>query len=93
MMMDMTRAWGAGLYLSLWTVSETVGRGLGVFLGGLIRDVMLAITHQLPTAYGSVFLFQTVGFLATLLILKRVSIEAINQETPSAEAVITSAMD
>lgn len=93
MMMDMTRAWGAGLYLSLWTVSETVGRGLGVLIGGVIRDVVLGITNQLPIAYGSVFLFQTLGFLATLLILSRVSVEAFHQQTPSTEAVLSSAMD
>jgi MFS transporter, BCD family, chlorophyll transporter len=93
MMMDMTRAWGAGLYLALWTVSETLARGLGVVVGGVVRDVALSISGQLPVAYGSVFLLEVIGFAVSLVVLSRVNVSAFRQQTPTAEAALSAAMD
>jgi BCD family chlorophyll transporter-like MFS transporter len=94
LMMDMTRAFGAGLYLSLWTVSETIARGLGTIVGGVVKDIGLAFTGQYHLAYGGVFLVQVVGFLACYLILRRVDVDLFQrQEAPAAETVMASRMD
>jgi MFS transporter, BCD family, chlorophyll transporter len=95
LMMDMTRAWGAGLYLSLWTVSETLARGAGVAVGGIMRDIVLAISQQHTIAYGSVFLFQAIGFAFTLVILRQISVVKfqVQTQTPSAEMVFSASMD
>jgi BCD family chlorophyll transporter-like MFS transporter len=93
MMMDMTRAWGAGIYLALWTVSETLARGVGVGIGGIIRDVTLSISNSLSVAYGTVFLLEAIGFALTLLILSRVNVTAFQQQSPPSEAVLSAAMD
>jgi BCD family chlorophyll transporter-like MFS transporter len=94
LMMDMTLITGAGLYLSLWTVSETLARGVGTLIGGAIRDVVLALTQgNFAASYGAVFLFQAVGFLLTLLLLNRVNVRAFQATAPSPTMVIEAAMD
>jgi BCD family chlorophyll transporter-like MFS transporter len=93
LMMDMTRVWGAGLYLSLWTVSETLARGIGSVFGGLIRDLGLALSGQLSLAYGAVFLLQAVGFALTLILLSRVNVDAFLRQAPAVETVFSKAMD
>ncbi|MFQ3534452.1 MAG: BCD family MFS transporter [Aggregatilineales bacterium] len=88
LMMAMTRAWGAGLYLALWTVASTLARGSGVALGGLLFDAALVLVGgDQALAYGSVFLIQSVGFVATLFILARVSLAEFQRETPEREVV------
>jgi BCD family chlorophyll transporter-like MFS transporter len=94
MMMDMTRAWGAGLYLSLWTVSSTLARGAGVVAGGVILDLALALTGgQQALAYASVFLIQVVGFAGTWAVLRQINLRQFDQEAPRAEPVFASAME
>lgn len=89
LMMDMTRAWGIGLYLSLWTISETLARGVGTVLGGVVKDLGFALSGQYHLAYGLVFVVQTVGFVASLLVLNRISVEAFQRSAaPSAETVV-----
>lgn len=51
LMVDMTHAAGAGLYLSLWTLSETLARGVGTVAGGVIRDIGVAVVGPDPVAY------------------------------------------
>jgi BCD family chlorophyll transporter-like MFS transporter len=94
LMMDMTRAWGAGLYLALWTVASTIARGLGVVMGGVLLDVALALTGgQQAISYAVVFLFQMVGFVGAWLVLRQISVQRFEQEAPEPEAVIAAAMD
>jgi len=93
LMMDMTRAWGAGLYLALWTVSETLARGVGVIIGGVLRDVTLSLSGSLSTAYGAVFLMEAIGFAVTLVVLSRVNVYAFQQQTPAPDTVLSAAMD
>jgi BCD family chlorophyll transporter-like MFS transporter len=94
LMMDMTRAWGAGLYLALWTVASTIARGLGVTLGGVLLDVALHLTGgQQATSYAVVFLIQVLGFVATWFVLRPISVQRFEQEAPQPEAIIAAAMD
>jgi MFS transporter, BCD family, chlorophyll transporter len=93
LMMDMTLVTGAGLYLSLWTVSETLARGVGTLVGGAIRDVGLSLSGSYPVAYGAVFVFQAAGFLLTVFLLNRVNVNAFRAGVPSAALVAEAAMD
>jgi BCD family chlorophyll transporter-like MFS transporter len=65
----------AGLYLGLWTIAVTVFKGLGIFLGGAIRDILL-LNLALPASisYGAVFALEALGLLAAALILIRVDV-------------------
>lgn len=92
LMMDTTRAWGAGIYLALWTVASTLARGAGVVLGGVALDLALGLTgRQLTLSYGAVFLLQVIGLGGALYTLGRVPLA--EQQTPKAEAVLVSAME
>ncbi|MFN8420275.1 MAG: BCD family MFS transporter [Anaerolineae bacterium] len=94
LMMDMTRTLGAGLYLSLWTVSETIARGLGTVLGGVVKDATFAFTHQLNVAYGTVFLVQIVGFIISYLVITRVNVDLFHQSAaPEPQVVMSAGMD
>lgn len=93
LMMAMTRAWGAGLYLALWTVASTLARGSGVALGGVLFDIALVfVGGDKALAYGSVFLIQSVGFVATLFILARISLAEFERESPQREVVFADSM-
>ena len=65
----------AGLYLGLWTIAVTVFKGLGVFLGGAMRDLFL-LNLALPAslAYGVVFSLEALGLLVAALILAQVNV-------------------
>jgi BCD family chlorophyll transporter-like MFS transporter len=94
LMMDMTRAFGAGLYLALWTVASTLARGSGTVLGGVLKDMGIALTGQANLAYGLVFLVQVVGLVVCYVVLKNVDVDLFQRQTaPSAETVMTSRMD
>jgi BCD family chlorophyll transporter-like MFS transporter len=71
----------AGLYLGLWTIAVTVFKGLGVFLGGAIRDVLL-LNLALPPAlsYGIIFGLEALGLLAAALILTQVNVLSFAQD-------------
>jgi BCD family chlorophyll transporter-like MFS transporter len=59
----------SGAYLGLWTVAILVSKGLGTFMGGVIRDVMLAIQDDVALAYGIAFGLSAVGLVLAALIL------------------------
>lgn len=60
----------AGLYLGLWTIAVTVFKGMGIFLGGAIRDILLLnLGLTAPISYGVIFALEALGLLAAALIL------------------------
>lgn len=65
----------AGAYLGLWTISILVFKGLGTFLGGALRDLLLLnLGLSAGVTYGSVFALEAVGLLGAVLILTRVDV-------------------
>ncbi len=94
LMMAMTRVWGAGLYLALWTVASTLARGSGVALGGILFDVALVfVGDNKAVAYGSVYLIQSIGFVVTLVILSRINLSEFEREAPQRQDVFVNSMD
>jgi BCD family chlorophyll transporter-like MFS transporter len=86
----------AGLYLGLWTIAVTVFKGLGVFMGGAIRDLLL-LNLALPASltYGVVFGLEALGLLAAAMILAQVNVlsfaEDVGRFVSRTEAQIASA--
>lgn len=86
----------AGLYLGLWTIAVTVFKGLGVFLGGAMRDLLL-LNLALPAtlAYGVVFSLAALGLLVAALILAQVNVlsfaEGVGRFASRTEAQIAGA--
>ena len=64
----------AGAYLGLWTISILIFKGLGNFLGSLLRDLFLGAGLSAGNAYGITFLVAAIGLLASVLILLRIDV-------------------
>jgi BCD family chlorophyll transporter-like MFS transporter len=74
LLMAMTTDNRAGAYLGLWSVAQLLFRGIGVFLGGFVRDVAYFTSGSYPVAYASVFFLEAVGLVACVLLLVRVDV-------------------
>ena len=70
LMMDMSPAGRAGTFLGFWTLCVTFARGAGVAGGGVIRDVILALSGEHAVAYGAVFGCGLIGLLISWLALR-----------------------
>ena len=94
LMMEMSPFGRAGTFLGFWTLVVTLARGLGVTGGGILRDLGLAASGNLPIAYGVVFALGAVGLGVSLWALRQVKVETINAEQPASSAsVLAAAMD
>lgn len=65
----------AGAYLGLWTISILLFKGLGTFVGGSLRDVLLlGLGLPAATAYGVIFVVEAVGLITAVFILARLDV-------------------
>lgn len=80
LLMAMSSEQKAGSYLALWSVIQLVGRGAGIAMGGIIRDLGLALSSQFSVAYGAVFLIEALGLFLCILLLVRVDIQGFAAE-------------
>ena len=71
----------AGAYLGLWTISILIFKGLGNFLGSVLRDVFLAVGLTGDSAYGITFAVAAVGLLASVLVLGRLDVLGFAQDS------------
>ena len=74
LLMAMTTEKEAGAYLGLWTMIQLVSRGVGIGLGGVVRDVMLALTGSLALAYSSVFILEAIGLAVCVALVLRLDV-------------------
>jgi BCD family chlorophyll transporter-like MFS transporter len=70
----MTTERHAAAYLGLWSMTQLLFRGLGIFAGGAVRDVALGISGSYAIAYASVFLLEAIGLIACIAILQQVDV-------------------
>lgn len=65
----------AGAYLGLWSIAILVSKGLGTFLGGATRDILL-LGFGLPPgmSYAIIFGLEAFGLLGAILILSRIDV-------------------
>ncbi|RRR70849.1 MAG: MFS transporter [Candidatus Viridilinea halotolerans] len=89
LLMAMTSDSRAGAYLGLWTIAQLLFRGIGIFLGGVIRDIGYIITNSYTIAYASVFFLEAVGLAACIFIILKVDVPGFarsvgNVQTPAA---------
>ncbi|NDJ61921.1 MAG: BCD family MFS transporter [Chloroflexi bacterium] len=86
LMMDMSPFGRAGTFLGFWTLVVTLARGTGVFSGGVIKDVSLALTGNVSVAYAAVFIIGAVGLGVAIYMLSHIdaaSYKAENQSQPA----------
>ncbi len=72
LMMDMSPTGKAGTFLGFWTFCVTLARGAGVAGGGIVRDLMLALSGEHAFAYGAVFCLGFIGLVASWAALRYV---------------------
>jgi len=71
----------AGAYLGLWTVSILVFKGVGTFLGGMLRDVFfLRIGLPASISYGLLFAVSAIGLVGAVFILRKVDVLGFAQD-------------
>ncbi len=74
LLMAMTADRRAGAYLGLWTVAQLLFRGIGIFLGGFLRDLGYLVTGSFTMAYASVFLLEALGLFACAWLIIKVDV-------------------
>jgi len=76
LMIDMTDHQHAGLYIGVWGFAQAVGVGSASLVGGLLRDIIYAVTNSWFASYVTVFgleillLAVSVPFLAGLSLVR-----------------------
>ncbi len=85
LMAAMTADGRAGAYLGLWTIAILVSRGVGISLGGIIRDVFHALNSSPALTYGGVFALEAIGLAVAVWLLSRVDVKgfARDHSTPT----------
>jgi BCD family chlorophyll transporter-like MFS transporter len=85
LLMAMTTEREAGVYLGLWTMIQLVSRGVGIGLGGVVRDVMLALTGSQALAYSSVFILEAIGLAVCLALVLRLDVAGFARQQQGGE--------
>jgi BCD family chlorophyll transporter-like MFS transporter len=80
LMAAMSPAPDSGAYLGLWTIAVLVSRGVGTFVGGVFRDLFLALNLSEGLSYGLVFAFSAVGLLIAARVVSGVDAVSFAQE-------------
>ncbi len=98
LMMDMSPAGRAGTFLGFWTLAVTFARGFGVSSGGIVRDIVDALTSNPQIAYGAVFVLEVIGLAVALYMLRRVHVDEFKSDLAQAEpsdpaTILAGAMD
>jgi BCD family chlorophyll transporter-like MFS transporter len=73
LMMGMSTAGRNGIFMGAWTLAQAVANGIASTGGGYIYDLGLGLLGSEPAAYASVFLLESVGLVATILLLALIS--------------------
>lgn len=81
LMAVMTSDREAGAYLGLWTIAVLVSRGIGTSIGGVARDLLLAVTGSAGLTYGTIFSLEAVGLLSAILLLTGLDVLSFARDT------------
>ncbi len=92
LLMAMTTEKEAGAYLGLWTMIQLVSRGVGIGLGGVVRDVMLALTGSEALAYSSVFILEAIGLAVCIALVLRLDVVGFARQQQGSEFSATFAL-
>jgi BCD family chlorophyll transporter-like MFS transporter len=92
LLMAMTTEQAAGAYLGLWTMIQLVSRGIGIGLGGVVRDVMLALTGSQAIAYSSVFILEALGLAVCIALVLRLDVVSFARQQQGSEYAATFAL-
>lgn len=83
LMLDMTTSEQAGLFIGAWGVADALSRGVGMLMGGTVRDIVAALTGNLSTGYITVFIIEAGFLLTSLVILQRINVTKFRETQPT----------
>lgn len=82
LMLDMTTAEQAGLFIGAWGVADAMSRGAGMLLGGTVRDMVTFVTNDATLGYVSVFYIEAACLLVSLLLLSQIDVSRFRSRQP-----------
>lgn len=83
LMLDMTTAEQAGLFIGAWGVADALSRGLGIFLGGTLRDIVSFASGDVTLGYVSVFFVEACFLVVSLWLLQNLDVKIFRKHQPS----------
>lgn len=83
LMLDMTTAEQAGLFIGAWGVADALSRGLGMMLGGAVRDVVTWLSGNVGAGYVTVFLIEAAFLLTSLWLLRHIDVARFRSRRPT----------
>ena len=79
-MLDMTVPEAAGLYIGAWGVANFAGQAVGNLASGLLRTVVLNLTHNIMSSYVTVFGLEIAGLLLAVWLFQHISVEQFQRD-------------
>jgi BCD family chlorophyll transporter-like MFS transporter len=93
LMLDMTTAEQAGLFIGAWGVADALARGLGTLLGGVVRDIVTAVSGSASGGYITVFVIESVLMVVSLILLQRLNVQSFRERQPTLTELVAIAGD
>ncbi|MGJ3238537.1 MAG: BCD family MFS transporter [Anaerolineae bacterium] len=83
LMLDMTTPEQVGLFIGAWGVADALSRGLGMLMGGVVRDVVTALSSSVTYGYITVFAIEAMFLVVALTLLGQIDTQEFHGEQPS----------
>lgn len=83
LMLDMTTSEQVGLFIGAWGVADAFSRGLGILLGGTVRDIVTMISGDMGMGYTVVFIIEAGLMLFALVLLREIDVARFRGYEPS----------
>lgn len=82
LMLDMTTAEQAGFFIGAWGVADALSRGVGILLGGVVRDLVGWWSGDTGLGYVTVFFIEAGLLLVSLVLLRRLDVTHFRSQQP-----------
>jgi BCD family chlorophyll transporter-like MFS transporter len=92
-MLDMTTTEQVGLFIGAWGLADSLARGLGTLLGGVVRDIITALTHSASGGYVTVFVIEAGLLVVSLVLLQRINVTSFREHQPTLTELVALAGD
>ena len=88
LMLDLTAASQAGIFIGAWGLAQAMSRGLATLIGGVILDIGKNIFATPLMSYGLVFLSQALTMLIAIAFLAKVNVKEFKDNTSKALSTV-----
>jgi BCD family chlorophyll transporter-like MFS transporter len=88
LMLDMTTPQNVGLFIGAWGMANAFSRLTGQLMSGILRDVFAAATGNSVLGYVVVFSIEAVFLFISLMILRRIDVDAFQKGSASAPTTL-----